>query len=135
MKDTEFILGHLDNIAANLEALVSYLAPKQAVIYVDGTQQLNFISLEEAETILSRFGENCAAEMIGKTDYILVYDAGKKLNVDGEAYLPSGYLVMKSYYGMQGLDEDEIAAAVSELRSRSCPLAIGPYRIQAYRLE
>ena len=134
MNDTEFILDHLEKIAVNLEELVSFLTPEQSAIYVDGAQQVNLIRVEDALAILDSFGKNSASEMIGKTDYILVYDASKKLNIDGEAYLPAGYLVMKSDYGLKGLDESEISSVLTELRSRTCTLALGQYRIQTYRL-
>lgn len=134
MNDTEFILGHLEKIAANLEELVSYLAPEQSAIYVDDSQQVNFIGIEDAITILDSFGKNSASEMIGKTDFILVYNTRMKLLINGEAYVPAGYLVMKSDYGLQGLNESEISAVMSELRSRICTLALGQYRIQSYRL-
>ena len=134
MNDTEFILDHLEKIAVNLEELVSFLTPEQSAIYVDAAQQVNLIRVEDALAILDSFGKNSASEMIGKTDYILVYDASKKLNIDGEAYLPAGYLVMKSDYGLKGLDESEISSVLAELRSRTCTLALGQYRIQAYRL-
>lgn len=134
MNDTEFILGRLEKIATNLEEIVSILAPEQSAIYVDASQQVNFIGMEDAMAILDGFGKNSASEMIGKTDYILVYDARKKLLIDGEAYVPAGYLVMKSDYGLQGLDESDISAVMTELRSRICTIALGQYRIQSYRL-
>lgn len=134
MNDTEFILGRLEKIAANLEEIVSVLAPERSAIYVDEKQQVNFIGIEDAMGILDSFGKNSASEMIGRTDYILVYNAGKKITIDGEAYLPSGYLVMKSDYGLQGLDESDISAVMAEIRSRICTLALGQYRIQSYRL-
>ena len=134
MKDTEFILGHLEKIATDLEEIVNYLVPRQFAIYVDGEQQVNFISIEDALAILDSIGKNSASEMVGRTDYILVYDASKKITVDGEAYLPSGYLVMKSCEGLHSLDESDINAVLPELRSRICTLALGQYRIQTYKL-
>ena len=134
MNDTEFILGRLEKIAANLEEIVSILAPEQSAIYVDASQQVNFIGMEDAMAILDGFGKNSASEMIGKTDYILVYDTRKKLLIDGEAYVPGGYLVMKSDYGLKGLNESDISAVMAELRSRICTLTLGQYRIQSYRL-
>ena len=135
MNDTEFILGHLEKIATDLEELVNYLVPRQFAIYVDGEQQVNFISIEDALAILDSFGKNSASEMVGRTDYILVYDASKKITVDGEAYLPSGYLVMKSCEGLHSLDESDINAVLPELRSRICTLALGQYRVQTYKLS
>ncbi|MDD6480898.1 MAG: hypothetical protein PUF65_01290 [Lachnospiraceae bacterium] len=134
MNETEFILDHLEKMARNLEELVSYFEEELSAIYVDGTQQVNLICVEDALEILDSFGKNCASEIIGKTDYILVYDASKKLNIDGEAYLPAGYLVMKSDYGLKGLDESEISSVLAELRSRTCTFALGQHRIQTYRL-
>ena len=134
MNNTEFILGRLEKIAANLEEIVSILAPEQSAIYVDESQQVNFIGIEDAMAILDSFGKNSASEMIGKTDYILVYNARKKLLIDGESYVPAGYLVMKSDYGLKGLDESDTSAVMAELRSRICTLALGQYRIQSYRL-
>lgn len=134
MNDTEFILGHLEKIATDLEELVNYLVPRQFAIYVDGEHRVNFISIEDALAILDSFGKNSASEMVGRTDYILVYDASKKITVDGEAYLPSGYLVMKSCEGLHSLDESDINAVLPELRSRICTLALGQYRIQTYKL-
>lgn len=134
MNDTEFILKNLDKIAAYLEELVNFFTPGQYAIYVDGKQQVNLIRVEDALAILDDYGKNCASEMMGKTDYILVYDAGRKLNINGESYVPAGYLVMKSDYGLQGLDESEISSVLAELRSRTCTLVLGKHRIQTYRL-
>lgn len=83
--------------------------PSDGAIYVDGEQKVNYISTREALRILDGFGNNSASVMIGKSDYILIYDASRKLIIDGEAYLPSGYLVMKSCNGLQAIDDDNIA--------------------------
>ena len=135
MNEKEYILDCLEKIAMNLDQIVSVLVPEQSVIYMDGNQRVNCISVEDAVEMIDRIGCNSASEMIGKTDYILIYDASKKLIVDGESYLPSGYLVMKSEYGLHGLDESDITQVLAELRSRTCTLALGEYRIQTYKLS
>ena len=135
MNEKEYILDCLEKIAMNLDQIVSVLVPEQSVIYMDGNQRVNCISVEDAVEMIDRIGCNSASEMIGKTDYILIYDASKKLIVDGESYLPSGYLVMKSEYGLHGLDENDINHVLAELRSRTCTLALGEYRIQTYKLS
>ena len=135
MNEREYILDCLEKIAMNLDHIVSVLIPEQSVIYMDGNQRVNCISVEDAVEMIDRIGCNSASEMIGKTDYILIYDASKKLIVDGESYLPSGYLVMKSEYGLHGLDESDINQVLAELRSRTCTLALGEYRIQTYKLS
>ena len=101
---------------------------------MDGEQRVNYISTKEALRILDGFGNNSASVMIGKSDYILIYDASRKLVFDGEAYLPSGYLVMKSCNGLQAIDDEDIADVIAALKSRMTMLALGKYRIQAYQL-
>ena len=84
---------------------------------MDGEQRVNYISTKEALRILDGFGNNSASVMIGKSDYILIYDACRKLVIDGEAYLPSGYLVMKSCNGLQAIDDEDIADVIAALRA------------------
>lgn len=136
--DMEKILAYVENITTNLEGLVEALgynrSPFEGGIYVDGKQNVNYVSTEEALEILDRFGNRSSSEMIGKSDYILIYDASKKLIINGEAYLPSGYLVMKSNNGLCALDEEDIRKVISELGSRMTTLAIGDYSVQAYQL-
>ena len=57
--------------------------PSDGAIYVDGEQKVNYISTREALRILDGFGNNSASVMIGKSDYILIYDASRKLIIDG----------------------------------------------------
>ena len=105
--DMEKIMAYVEKIAENLEGLVCAIGcdsmPSDGAIYVDGEQKVNYISTREALRILDGFGNNSASVMIGKSDYILIYDASRKLVIDGEAYLPSGYLVMKSCNGLQAV--------------------------------
>ena len=128
----------VEKIAENLEGLVCAIGcdsmPSDGAIYVDGEQKVNYISTREALRILDGFGNNSASVMIGKSDYILIYDASRKLVIDGEAYLPSGYLVMKSCNGLQAIDDEDIADVIAALKSRMTMLALGKYRIQAYQL-
>lgn len=55
--------------------------------------------------------------------------------IDGEAYLPSGYLVMKSCNGLQAIDDEDFADVIAALKSRMTMLALGKYRIQAYHRD
>ena len=131
--DMEKIMAYVEKIAENLEGLVCAIGcdsmPSDGAIYVDGEQKVNYISTREALRILDGFGNNSASVMIGKSDYILIYDASKKLVIDG-----SGYLVMKSCNGLQAIDDEDIADVIAALKSRMTMLALGKYRIQAYQL-
>ena len=55
--------------------------------------------------------------------------------IDGIAYIPSGYVIMKSCYGLIELNEDDIEAVTEALSYRINTFAIGKYRIQAYPLD
>lgn len=135
MENTQFILSHLDKITTNVEELVNYLIDRESVIYVDEKQDIDYVSKEKAYEIMRGFGNYSASEMIGKTDYILVYDASKVISIEGEQYLPAGYLVMKADSALESLSEEDINVVLPEVRSRICTLALGQYRIQAYKLE
>lgn len=136
--DMDKILDYVENIADNLEGLIKTIGdsqvPSQAAIFIDEEQEIQYLSCEDALRILDSFGKNSASVMIGRTDYILIYDAGKKLVVDGETYIPSGFVVMKACNGIQVLDEDDYAEVFAELESRFVTLALGPYRVEAYPL-
>lgn len=134
MENTQFILSHLDKITTNVEELVNYLIDRESVIYVDEKQEIDYVSKEKAYEIMRGFGNYSASEMIGKTDYILVYDASKVISIEGEQYLPAGYLVMKADSALESLSEEDINVVLPEVRSRICTLALGQYRIQAYKL-
>ena len=85
--DMEKIMAHVEKIVENLEGLVCAIGcdsmPSDGAIYVDGEQKVNYISTREALRILDGFGNNSASVMIGKSDYILIYDASRKLVIDG----------------------------------------------------
>ena len=134
MENTQFILSHLDKITTNVEELVNYLIDRESVIYVDEKQDIDYVSKEKAYEIMRGFGNYSASEMIGKTDYILVYDASKVISIEGEQYLPAGYLVMKADSALESLSVEDINVVLPEVRSRICTLALGQYRIQAYKL-
>ena len=134
MENTQFILNHLDKITTNVEELVNYLIDRESVIYVDEKQEIDYVSKEKAYEIMRGFGNYSASEMIGKTDYILVYDASKVISIEGEQYLPAGYLVMKADSALESLSEEDINVVLPEVRSRICTLALGQYLIQAYKL-
>lgn len=89
------------------------------------------VGLKKIPAIVKEMSDD---EAIIKMVDILIYDASRKLVIDGEAYLPSGYLVMKSCNGLQAIDDEDFADVIAALKSRMTMLALGKYRIQAYQL-
>ena len=136
--DMNKILECVQGITENLGDLVAALEEKcerEGAIYVDDEQNVRFVSLDAAYDVLAGFGENSESVMIGKSDYILIYDADKKIVIDGEAYLPADFLVMRSYYGLQPIERDEANTVISALMSRMATLVCGKCRMQAYQLD
>ena len=135
--DMNKILAYVQNMEESLEGLRQVIEERSledGAVYVDQEHYVILVSTQDAVKILDSFGNNSESVRIGKTEYILLYDAGSKLNFDGESYIPSGYLVMKSYNGLQPVNEEDVENIVAELRNRTMTLALGRYRIQAYQV-
>ena len=137
--DMKKILDYAENIAENLEGLVSLIECEseclKGAIFVNDSQEVSCISRTKALDITDGFGKYRESVMIGSTDYILIYDSREKIVIGGEAYIPSGYVVMKSCYGLMELDEDDIETVTEALSGRIKMIALGKYRIQAYPLD
>ena len=135
--DMNKILAYMQSMEENLEGLRQVIEKRSSVegaVYVDQDQNVIFVSMQYAMRILDSFGNNSESIKIGKSEYILLYDAGNKLVFDGEEYIPSGYLIMKSSNGLRPIDEEEVEIIVAALRNRIRTLALGKYRIQAYQV-
>lgn len=133
-KNMKYIMEHLDNAVTELEKVMQVMLPPEYAIYVDKEQEVHYITIQDAVSMIDRFGNNCMLEMIGKSDYILVYDERKRIVADGNSYLLGEFLVLRSDYGLKGLDKADIDNVITEMAGRMTSFAMGPYRIQAYRL-
>ncbi len=136
--DMNKILDYVQGITENLEDLIAALeerCERDGAIYVDDEQNIKFVSLDEAYDVIADFGKNSESVMIGNSDYILIYDADKKIVIDGEAYLPADFVVMRSYYGLQPISREEANTVISALISRMATLVCGNCRLQAYQLD
>ena len=137
--DMKKILDYAENIAENLEGLVSLIECEseclKGAIFVNDSREVSCISRTKALDITDGFGKYRESVMIGSTDYILIYDSREKIVIGGETYISSGYVVMKSCYGLMELDADDIAAVTEALSYRVNTVALGKYRIQAYPLD
>ena len=73
------------------------------------------VSVQDALSLIDDFGKNCMSEMIGKSDYLLVYDEDRRIVVDGNAYLLGGFIVMRSDYGLKGLGREDIDKIMEQM--------------------
>ena len=135
--DMKKVLAYVQGINENLGGLIDVLSENyetDGASYVDDEQKIKFVSLDEALKVLDDFGDNSESAMIGNSDYVLIYDAEKKIVIDGAVYLPAGYMVMKSCCGLQPIRHEETEKVLSALSSRMETLVCGKYRMQAYQL-
>ena len=126
-----YIMEHLENAVTELEKIMQVMLPTEYAVYVDMDQELHYISVQDALSLIDDFGKNC---MIGKSDYILVYDEDRRIVVDGNAYLLGGFIVMRSDYGLKGLGRGDIDKIMEQMAGRMSTFAMGQYRMQAYQL-
>ena len=129
-----YIMEHLENAVTELEKIMQVMLPTEYAVYVYMDQKLHYISVQDALSLIDDFGKNCMSEMIGKSDYILVYDEDRRIVVDGNAYLLGGFIVMRSDYGLKGLGREDIDKIMEQMAGRMSTFAMGQYRIQAYQL-
>ena len=128
------IMKHLENAVTELEKVMQVMLPPEYAIYVDKEQEVHYITIQDAVSMIDRFGNNCMSEMIGKSDFILVYDERKRIVADGNSYLLGEFLVLRSDYGLKGLDKADIDYVITVMAGRMTSFALGPYRILAYQL-
>lgn len=105
------------------------------VVYIDKTGKITMLDMDEAAAVQERFGDNCNSEMIGKSDYILVYDASKIVTIDGHGYLACEALIMKSGDGLESLGPSEVRVALGEFKSRLVEINFGNIAVPAYEIQ
>lgn len=109
-------------------------SPNMAV-HINWQGKPEFVDIDKALDIMDSYAGNCASDMIGDSDYILVYDTSKTVKADGHTYVGGEALIMKSNYGLKPMDRIEIMAAMTSFRGRLVPLNFGPFGILAYEVS
>ena len=61
-----YIMEHLENAVTELEKIMQVMLPAEYAVYVDMDQELHYISVQDALSLIDDFGKNCMSEMIGK---------------------------------------------------------------------
>lgn len=86
--DMKKILDYAENIAENLEGLVSLIECDseylKGAIFVNDSREVSCISRTKAFDITNSFGKHRASVMIENTDYTLIYASRKKIVIDGQ---------------------------------------------------
>ncbi len=135
MYNSETVVNQLAKIVSELEDVTVQIMSDRFVIYVDENLKPQFISYRDALSVIDKMENSCASEPIGKLDFLIIYDKKNCLNLEGEKYVPGGYLIMKSEYGLKDMTEQEFDQVYPELLYHLDTVVCGKYRFKAYRLD
>ena len=90
---------------------------------------------EEAYELLDRLAVNCASDYMGRTEYLLIFNAKKVLCVGGTKFIVGSVMIVKGTdRGLEFLDEAEVEEAKAEFFSRLAVLCGSGIQFSAYEI-
>ena len=104
-------------------------------ICIDQKSNMFLVDMDKAMEVIASYGINSASEMMGKTDFILIYNEEKVLKVAGHKYVCEDAIIMKSLGGLKLLNDEEQIEALSELKSRIVRFQVGAYSMTGYEVS
>lgn len=97
--------------------------------------EFRFVAEEEAIDILDKLSGCSDSDYLGKTDYMIVFNAKKVLNSAGDRYLVGSAMVVKSSkHGLRFIEEDEIEDVIKEFQKKLVTLCGSGIQFTAYEL-
>lgn len=115
--------------------------PKQVVredkgaLIIGTNGEYRFAKEAEVYEILDRLGMNCAADYMGMTDYMTVFNSKKVLNTGGSQFVVGSVMIVKgTERGIELLNEVEVEEAKIEFESRLAVLCGGGIQFSAYEI-
>ena len=115
--------------------------PKQVVredkgaLIIGTNGEFCFAKEAEVYEILDRLGMNCAADYMGTTDYMTVFNSKKVLNTGGCQFVVGSVMIIKgTERGIELLNEVEVEEAKIEFESRLAVLCGGGIQFSAYEI-
>lgn len=115
--------------------------PKQVVredkgaLIIGTNGEYRFAKEAEAYEILDRLSINCAADYMGMTDYMTIFNAKKVLNAGGSQFVVGSVMIIKgTERGIEFLNEAEVEEAKVEFESRLAVLCGSGIQFSAYEI-
>ncbi len=97
--------------------------------------EYRFAKEAEAYEILDRLGMNCAADYMGKTDYMTIFNAKKVLSTGESQFVVGSVMIIKgTERGIEFLNEAEAEEAKIEFESRLAVLCGSGIQFSAYEI-
>lgn len=109
---------------------------KDKVALIIGTNgACRLVEEEEAYEILDRLSVNCISEFVGKTEYLMVYNAKKVINTGVGRYVVGSVMIVKgTERGVGFLSKEEAEGAKTEFESRLVTLCGSGIQFSAYEI-
>lgn len=138
LKDMNYIVeqdGSMAEAMANiLEVICSKVESEGKAVYVDCSNEINFIGKEEAQDFIDCIGEKCEVENIGNSDFVIVYNPDDKVTIDGDSYLIGEYLILRfEKYDLVPLHVEDMEELETVFGSRLVPFVLGENQTEVYQ--
>lgn len=123
-----------DSIGRCFLVSVDPIKMDKGALYFDSDQTMWLMDHEKALAVIDGYADRCMSEMIGKSEYIIIYPCDSLVRIDGEKYIIGECLIMKSDHGLQCLSPKEIHDAFIEAISRITYVRAGQVTLAAYEI-
>ena len=107
---------------------------EKAAIFIDKECKVWGLGEEIALATIDTYGSRSQSEMIGNSEYIIIFDGDSVIQVGSQKYIFGDCLIMKSDNGLKCLSEDEVQEAINEYGSRLSRVNMGGFCFTGYPL-
>lgn len=111
------------------------ICQEKYAIAIDASGRVDLVDGEKAMELMDAFGDNCTSDMIGNSDYIMVYDADSEIVAGANKFLQGACIIMKNDNGLQCMNEEEIEDAMVQFQSRLTRVKMGMFCMTVYELS
>ena len=125
-------------VEAGTESITAVAEPgyqdENVAIYIDKQHRVWGLGEAIALATLDTYGERSQSEMIGKSDYIIIFDGDSVIQSGYQKFIFGDCLIMKSDHGLKCLTEEEVNEAMREYGSRLTRMNMGGFCFTGYPL-
>ena len=107
---------------------------ENVAIYIDKQHRVWGLGEAIALATLDTYGERSQSEMIGNSDYIIIFDADSVIQSGYQKFIFVDCLIMKCDHGLKYLTEEEVNDAMREYGSRLTKMNMGGFCFTGYPL-
>ncbi|MBQ5675799.1 MAG: hypothetical protein IIV45_12115 [Lachnospiraceae bacterium] len=116
--------------------IVAPAIPKKVALYMNAKQSFWLMDEEKALEVIKNYGDDCMAEMIGHTDYMIIFPSESAVNIDGNNFVMGECLIMKAgNKSVECMSLNEMEEAFVEFISRTISVYAGQYELPAYQVD